>query len=87
MFVVVCLLLCLTMSDIEFVVNNMAYTADELHNTNANADKLIDFKNTKTDLSNCLYEALTKKLEYYQPGQKLPVAQKGNKIIYASCQH
>ena len=66
------------MSDTEFVANNMAYTNDDLHNTKANADKLINFKNTKTDLNNCLYEALTKKLKpcrYYQPGQKLPVAQ------------
>ena len=36
MFVVICLLLCFAMSDTEFVVNNMAYTNDNLHNTNAN---------------------------------------------------
>ena len=49
----------------------MAYTNDDLHNTNADADELINFENTKTDPNNCLYEALTKKLKpyrYYQPG-------------------
>ena len=50
------------MSATEFVGNNMAYTNDDLHNTNANADELINFENTKTDLNNCLHEALTKKL-------------------------
>ena len=72
------------MSDTEFVANNMAYTNDDLHHTNANADKLINFENTKTDLNNCFYEALTKKLKpcrYYQPAQKLPVAQKEIKLF------
>ena len=72
------------MSDNEFVTNNMAYTNDDLHNTNANADELINFKNTKTDLNNSLHEALTTKLKpcrYYQPGQKLPVAQKEIKLF------
>ena len=67
------------MSDTEFVANNTAYTNDDVHNTNANADKLINFENTKTDLNNGLLEALTENLKpcrYYQPGQKLPVAQK-----------
>ena len=72
------------MGDTEFVVNNMAYTNDELYNTNTNADELNDFENTKTDLNNCLYEALTKKLQpcqYYQPGQKMPAAQKEIKLF------
>ena len=72
------------MSDTEFVANKMAYTNDDLYNTNANADELINFENTKTDLDNCLYEALTKKLKpcrYYQPGQKFPVAQKETKLF------
>ena len=65
------------MSDTEFVPNNIAYTNDDLHNANANADKLINSENTKIKLSNCFYEALTEKVKpcrYYQPGQKLPVA-------------
>ena len=72
------------MSDTEFVANNMAYTNDDLHNTNANADELINFENTKTDLNNSLHEPLTTKLKpyrYYQPGQKLPVAQKEIKLF------
>ena len=72
------------MSDTEFVGNNTAYTNDDLHNANANADELINFENTKADLNNCLHEALTEKLKpcrYYQPGQKLPVAQKEIKLF------
>ena len=67
------------MSDTEFVGNNTAYTNDDQHNTNVNAEELLNFENSKTDLNNRLHEALTEKLEpcrYYQPGQKLPVAQK-----------
>ena len=84
MFVVICLLLCFVMSDAEFVVNNMAYTNDDLYKMNANADELNDFENTKTDQKTCLYEVLTKKLkpcQYHQPGQKLPVAQKEIKLF------
>ena len=65
------------MSDTALVGNNTAYTNDDLHNTNANADEVINFENTKIDLNNCLHEVLTEKLKpcrYYQPGQKLPVA-------------
>ena len=72
------------MSDTAFAGNNTAYTNDDLHNTNANADEVINFENTKTDLNNCLHEALTEKLKpcrYYQPGQKLPVAQKEIKLF------
>ena len=70
------------MSDAEFVGNNTAYTNDDLHN--ANADELINFENTKTDLNNCLREALSEKLKpcrYYQPGQKLPVVLKEIKLF------
>ena len=77
-------MLCFVMSDTEFVGNNTAYTNDDLHNTNANPDELLNFENTKTDLNNCLHEALTEKLKpcrYYQPGQKLPVAQKEIKLF------
>ena len=63
MFVVICLLLCIAISDTDFVVNNMAYTNDNLLNTNANSDELNNFENTKTDLNDCLYEALTKKFK------------------------
>ena len=72
------------MSNTEFVGNNTAYTNDELHDANANADEPINFENTKTDLNNCLHKALTEKLKpcrYYQPGQKLPVAQKEIKLF------
>ena len=51
MFVVICLQLCFAMNDTKFVVNNMVYTNDNLHNTNANADELNDFENTKTDIA------------------------------------
>ena len=72
------------MSDTEFVGNNLAYTNDDLRNTNANADKLINFENARTDLNNCLHKALIEKLKpcrYYQPGQKLPVALKEIKLF------
>ena len=72
------------MSDTEFVANKMVYTNDDVHNTNANANKLINFKNTTIDLNNCLYGVLTKKLKpckYYQAGQRLSVAQKEMKLF------
>ena len=63
MFVMICLLLSFAMIDIAFFVNNMAYTNDDLQNTNAKVDGLNDFDNTKTEPDNYLYEALNKKIE------------------------
>ena len=51
------------MSDTEFVANKTAYTNDDLHNKSANADELNNLENTKTDLNNCLHEALIEKLK------------------------
>ena len=48
------------MSDTEIVVNNMANTNDDQHNTKPNAEEFTECENTNIDLNNCLCEALIK---------------------------
>ena len=54
------------MSDIKIVVHNMTSANDNLYSTKPNPEDFTDFKNTKIDLNNCLYEVLTKKAKPLQ---------------------